>query len=233
VARGGAGTVYEAEDELLGRRLAYKVYHRAQRDREQIAREARAAIEAAGPGVLRIFDADPEGGWLATEWIERGSLRDILRTERLGELLPLSGWLPALLSAVERLHEQRLVHADLKPGNVLFRSPTDPILGDFGICRLHGEQNLAGTPGYLSPERLAGAPADLRDDVYALGRIIEDVLAAFEQAAGRGSLDLAQAAAELDHYEDLARACLADAASRPPDARATRALLAELEAGPQ
>lgn len=225
VARGGAGTVYEAEDELLGRRLAYKVYHRAERDREQIEREAAAAIELSGPGVLRIYDADPSAGWLATEWIPRGSLRDMLRTGQLAELLPLSRWVPALVRALGRIHQQHLVHADIKPGNVLFRQPDDPILGDFGICRRRGEESLAGTPGYLAPERLAGGPADPRDDVYAIGRIVEDVLGAIEEAHAQGHIDFEPDAEELDRYELLARACLSDAALRPADGSALLRLL--------
>jgi hypothetical protein len=225
VARGGAGTVYQAEDELLGRRLAFKVYHRAEQDREQIEREARRAIELTGPGVIRVFDADPSEGWLAIEWLGHGSLRDILRTERLAELSPLSRWLPALVHAVARVHRQGLVHADLKPGNVLFRAPDDPVLTDFGICRRQGEDGLAGTPGYLAPERLAGGPADSRDDVYAIGRILEDVLNAFDHARTEGQTAVATDEQELARHEQLAQACLQDAATRPRDAAALLTLL--------
>ena len=228
VARGGAGTVYEAEDAELGRRLAYKIYHRAQSDREQIEREARTAARLEGAGVVRIYDADPGAGWLAMEWLGRGTLRDALVGERLGELLPLDRWARPLLRALARVHAAGLVHADLKPANVFFRAPDEPLLGDFGISRARGDQNLGGSPGYLSPERLGGAPADTRDDVYALGRLIEDVVATIEQAAAAGKLPAPPDAAELSRYATLARACLADAALRPADADA---VLGKLERG--
>jgi serine/threonine-protein kinase len=224
VARGGAGTVYQAEDEILGRRLAFKVYHRVDRDRPQIEREARTAVALRGPGVLRVLDAHPEDGWLATEWIELGSLRDILRAGRVDDALPLGRWLPRLLGALERVHAAGLVHGDLKPANVLFRSLGDPLLGDFGICLPRGAESLAGTPGYLSPERLAGAAADPRDDVYALGRIIEDVLAAREDAELTGEL-LSRTSDDARMWARLALACLAPGAERPPHATALATLL--------
>lgn len=217
VARGGAGTVYLAEDTLLGRRLAYKVYHRGREEQAQIEREARLAVTLAGPGVIRIFDASPEEGWIATEWVERGSLREVLRGGRVRELLPLGGWLVPLVHAIGRVHDEGLVHGDIKPANVLLRAPDDPLLSDFGICQPSGAPQTAGTRGYLSPERLEGAPADPRDDVYALGRVLDDVIAAADEAEA--------ASPDGRHLASVALACLAPAATRPPHARAVLALL--------
>ena len=219
VARGGAGTVYEAEDDLLGRRLAYKVYHRAEEDRDQIRREARRAIQLAGPGIIRILDADPEAGWLAAEWAAAGSLRDLLRHGRVEEVLPLGRWMPALLQALARVHHAGLVHSDLKPANVLFRDLDDPILADFGSCLELGQGGLLGTPGYLSPERLQGDPADPRDDVYAVGRIVEDVLAAREDG-GLDAEQLARSAGDAHAWAQVALSCLGPAADRPANASA-------------
>ncbi len=220
VARGGAGTIYQAEDEVLGRVVAFKVYHRRGKDREQVEREARMAVRFAGPSVVRIFDANPPEGWLVSEWLPYGSLRDRLRADRVAEIPPLERWFPPLLEALARVHEQGFVHADLKPANVLFRSPAEAVLSDFGICQPIGAAAEGGTMGYLSAERLAGEPADPRDDVYAAGRIIEDVLAARE-AAPAGAKD------EAPHWAELARQCLRELDARPADGRA---LLAALQA---
>ncbi len=228
IARGGAGTVYEAEDELLGRRVAYKVYHRPREDRAQIEREARTAVQLAGPGVLRIYDIDPEVGWLACEWIGRGSLRDVLSSGRVAEVLPLSSWLPALLRALGRVHGEGLVHGDIKPANVLFRAPDDPLLSDFGLCQPAGTPAPVGTPGYMSPERIDGSDSDPRDDVYAVGRVIEDVLGERDDAA-LSAERLAWTEADARRWARVALACMADAASRPADALA---LLALAEAQP-
>lgn len=226
VARGGAGTIYEAEDELLGRRLAFKLYHRAEQDHDQIEREAHTAVRLAGPGILRIYDADLTRGWLATEWIPRGSLRELLRRGRIDEVFPLARWLPRLVAALERVHGEGLVHADVKPANVLFRSLEDPVLSDFGVCVAAGTPSIGGTPGYMSPERLDGGPAEPSDDVYAVGRIIEDVLGARDDAG----LDASTRSATEDearHYAKVALSCLADASRRPVDAAALARMLAE------
>ncbi len=175
--RGGAAVVYRAEDEGLGRSLALKIYHRPRDAREQIAQEASLAAEAAGVGVVRVFDVDLERGWLALEWAPGGTLRDLLRRDP-SSLLPLERWLPSLLAAVARLHRLGWAHGDLKPGNVLFTSDRRPLLTDFGIARRPGEPWQGGTVGFLSPRRLSGAPASLADDVYALGRLLEDVASA-------------------------------------------------------
>ncbi|MDI3284009.1 serine/threonine-protein kinase [Polyangium sp. 15x6] len=176
VARGGAGTVYEAEDELLGRRLAFKVYHRRGRDREHLEREARLADRMRGPGVIRVLDADPEEGWLALEWIPRGSVRDVLARGDLSALVPIERWALPLARALARLHAGGFVHADVKPANVLLRDTGEPLLGDFGIARPLGARGDGGSAGYVSPERIAGRASDPRDDVYGYGRVIEDVL---------------------------------------------------------
>lgn len=181
VARGGAGAVYEAEDRVLGRRVAFKVYHAKERDRPMIEREARTMAALAGPGVLRVFDAGPGEGWIALEWITRGSLRDVLRSGDISSLRPVARWSLPLARALARVHAAGVVHADVKPANVLLRAPDDPLLGDFGIARLLEDQREpatsgGGSAGYLSPERLSGKACEPRDDVYGYGRVLEDVL---------------------------------------------------------
>ncbi|UQA55883.1 serine/threonine-protein kinase [Polyangium aurulentum] len=176
VARGGAGTVYEAEDTVLGRRIAFKVYHRRGRDRSQLEREGHLAARLAGPGVLRVLDADPEEGWIALEWVPRGSVRDMLARGEIAPLAPVDRWARPLARALARLHASGVVHADVKPANVLLRDAGDPVLGDFGIARPFGAPGEGGSAGYVSPERLAGRASDPRDDVYGYGRVIEDVL---------------------------------------------------------
>jgi serine/threonine-protein kinase len=182
VARGGAGAVYEAEDGAFGRRIAFKVYHGRGADQALLQHEARAAAALAGPGILRIYDADPAQGWLALEWVPRGSVRDILRAGDLAPLTPVSRWARPLARALARVHAEGLVHADVKPANVLLRQPHDAILGDFGIARPIGAPGEGGSAGYVSPERLAGRASHPRDDVYGYGRVIEDVLHRLESA---------------------------------------------------
>jgi serine/threonine-protein kinase len=209
VARGGAGAVYEAEDELLGRKIAFKVYHGRGKDRDLLAREAKSAAALAGPGVLRVFDADPGQGWLALEWVPRGSVRDMLKTGDLAPLSPVGRWARPLARALARVHAEGLVHADVKPANVLLRQPGDPVLGDFGIARPIGAPAEGGSAGYLSPERMAGRPSHPRDDVYGYGRILEDVLHRLAEAG--------LAAADDEAWRALSLACIGPDEGRPAD----------------
>ncbi|APR76113.1 serine/threonine protein kinase [Minicystis rosea] len=211
VARGGAGAVYEAEDELLGRKIAFKVYHGRGKDAALLTREARLAAELAGPGVLRVLDADPEAGWVALEWIARGSIRDILKTGDVAALLPIGRWARPLSRALARVHAAGLVHADVKPANILLRQPNDPVLGDFGLARAIGAPAEGGSAGYLSPERLAGRASDPRDDVYGYGRILEDVMHHLDEAG-------TDAGAEGEAYRALALVCIGPDEGRPADA---------------
>ncbi|HEY2370060.1 MAG TPA: protein kinase, partial [Polyangiaceae bacterium] len=103
-----------------------------------------------------------------------------------------------------------LVHLDVKPANVLLLSHAEPALADFGIARRAGQESPAGSMGYVSPERLAKQPADFRDDVYAFGRVLEDVLDGV--GASLSHEDLAR-------WRALAKLCTGDAAARPAHAR--------------
>ena len=218
--RGGAGTVYEAVDEVLGRKVALKLYHRRVEERPKLEREARIAVSLAGPGVIRVFDADAERGFIVMEWVAGGALKGWLRRTDLALLLPLERWFVPLVAAVARVHVSGVVHADLKPANVLFRAPDEPILSDFGTAHLAGERGAAGSLGYMSPERLREQPSAFADDVYALGRILED---AVESARRAAALD----AGSEGRWRALARSALAEVAERPRDAAA---LLAAMQA---
>ena len=208
VARGGAGAVYEATDRELRRTVALKVYHQPDRDRGQLLHEARVAGALAGDGVIRVYDADPEHGWLALEWAALGALRDRLRQGVLDGVFPLQGWVPGLVAAPARVHAAGWVHHDVKPANVLLAAPGAPLLADFGIARRGGEPAPAGSMGYMSPERLRGRPSDPRDDVYGFGRVLEDVLE--HDATGH----------DRAKFGRLAAACTGPDEGRPADGRA-------------
>jgi eukaryotic-like serine/threonine-protein kinase len=207
VARGGSGTVYEAEDRELGRRVALKVYHRPDRDRAQLVHEGRVAAALAGPGIVRVFDIDPDQGWLALEWAPLGALRERIRAFAR-ELLPLEHWVLPLAEGLARVHTAGWVHHDVKPANVLFRSQYGPVLGDFGSARRAGEPSPPGSLGYVSPERLAGRPSDPRDDVYGFGRVLEDALEAI------GDTEI------VSRYRPLVAACVGGDEGRPAEGRA-------------
>lgn len=179
LGRGGASAVFRAEDILLGRTLALKVFHRPREQRAQLLREAELAVRARGAHVVRVFDADPDQGFLAMELCEGGALRRVLRAARETDAharFVIEDWLTPLVGAVGRVHAIGLVHGDIKAGNVLFRRDGTPVLADFGLARAPGEPYEGGTPGTLSPERLRDGVAHPDDDVFALGALVEEAL---------------------------------------------------------
>jgi serine/threonine-protein kinase len=208
VGRGGAGAVYEAVDRELGRHVALKVYHQPERDRTQLAHEARVAVMLEGPGIVRVFDVDPDHGWLALEWARAGTLRERIRERDAARLLPIERWAVPLAHALGRVHAGGWVHHDVKPANVLLAKSGAAILTDFGTARRSGEPSPPGSLGYISPERMKGRPSDARDDVYGFGRILEDVLHVIPDEA------------IASRFRPLAAACTGPDEARPADARA-------------
>lgn len=208
VGRGGAGAVYEAVDRELGRHVALKVYHQPERDRNQLAHEARVAVMLEGPGIVRVFDVDPEHGWLALEWAQAGTLRERIRERDVARLLPIERWAVPLAHALGRVHASGWVHHDVKPANVLLAKTGAAILTDFGTARRAGEPSPPGSLGYISPERMKGRPSDPRDDVYGFGRVLEDVLHVVPDES------------IVARFRPLAAVCTGPDDARPADARA-------------
>lgn len=206
VGRGGAAAVYQAVDRELGRHVALKVYHQPERDRNQLAHEARVAVMLEGPGIVRVFDLDPDHGWLALEWAPAGALREHIRAREPNRLLPLERWALPLAVALARVHAAGWVHHDVKPANVILGRTGAPILTDFGTARRVGEPSPPGSLGYISPERMRGRASDPRDDVYGFGRILEDVLETVT--------------VENPSFRMLAAACTGPDEGRPADGRA-------------
>jgi serine/threonine protein kinase len=176
---GGAGRVYKARHRLMGHLVALKVVGRAGR-RGRLAclrREARALSGLSHPNVVAAHDATTAGGRLVLvlEHVEGADLRRVLADE--GPLpVPLAcEVVRQVAAALAHLHEQGLLHRDVKPANVLLdRSGPGPRvkLLDLGLARpidRASGKSLWGTFDYMAPERGMGEPIDARSDLYSLG----------------------------------------------------------------
>ena len=180
IASGGAGIVYQAEDTMLGRKVALKeLLEDVATDAEQSERfksEARALAMLNHPQILPIYDLLEEGGhfWLVMELLSGGTLNDQIQTGTLDHLRSIE-IISGIASGLECAHQQGFVHRDIKPANILFASDGSFRLTDFGIAKhrasgiktSHGL--ILGSPGYMSPEQAAGEPVDARSDIYSLG----------------------------------------------------------------
>jgi formylglycine-generating enzyme required for sulfatase activity len=188
LGEGSFGVVYLAHDDDLQRHVAIKVPTPRLLARpgasDAYLREARIVASLRHEHIVRVFDfGRTDGGacYIVSEYLEGGSLADLLRRRR-----PSAGEAAALVAAVaEALHHahgHRLVHRDVKPGNILLDAAGHAHLADFGIA-LRDEDfgaggGLAGTPWYMSPEQARGEShrVDGRADVYSLGAVLYELL---------------------------------------------------------
>ena len=183
---GGAGEVWHARDERLGRDVAVKILG-ADADeafRERFADEARRAASVAHPNVVTVYDEGREGdeSFMVMEYVRGKTLRDIVADR--GPLAPheAARIVSQIAAALDAAHEAGVIHCDVKPANVILDEHGTAKLTDFGIARAARgprEHQLIGTARYIAPERVAGEAPTERSDIYSLG------LVAYELFAGR------------------------------------------------
>lgn len=147
-------------------------------------REWEIAQQAHGPHVLRVHDHGRCGEWayLVTEHAAGGDLAQRLRCHI--EPTQALAWLQQAALGLAQLHRRGYVHRDVKPANFLLRADGTLVLADFGVAARGGERaaglqqgRVTGTPRYVAPEQLQGAPATPAADVYGLGVLLHEMLA--------------------------------------------------------
>jgi eukaryotic-like serine/threonine-protein kinase len=183
-------TVYLAEDEETGARVACKVVQNrpgkaGRRLFERFLLEYELIAAMRHPHVVKILDlgvAD-DHAYIVMEHFEAGSLLDRIADGPIGieRALDYARQIGAALAAI---HSAAILHRDLKPGNVMFRPDETLALIDFGLAKrlrleasLSGTGQIFGTPHYMSPEQGHADETDERSDLYALGCILYEMLA--------------------------------------------------------
>jgi serine/threonine protein kinase len=193
ISKGGMGRVFRARHRDLGRKVALKLvldgFQDDQELREIFFKEARLASSLQHPSIINVTDFgldDDLGYFVVMELLEGDTLRGRMRQKRLPLRLCFD-ILDQATGAVRYIHGRDIVHCDLKPENI-FLSHTDAEprrnnivkLLDFGLSwrsETMPDPKLGGTPPYLAPERLRGAPPSPLCDVYSLGMILYELIA--------------------------------------------------------
>ncbi len=187
LGEGGMGIVYLARDETLQRELAVKVLRKelvGSEGRERFIREARACSRISHPNIVTVYAAGEHNGdlYIAMELLEGRTLREAIEEEGPIEWQRAVGWMTAILSALQRLHDEGIIHRDLKPENIMVGSDGGIKLMDFGIAHVASESRITvdvsmlGTAQYMSPEQATGTPTDARSDIFSIGTILYESL---------------------------------------------------------
>ncbi|MBR6241524.1 MAG: protein kinase [Lentisphaeria bacterium] len=182
IGQGGMGTVYLSHQITLDRPAALKILAESYANNAEFValfiKEARAAAKLNHPHIVQAYAVGEDDGLLyfAMENIDGETMKDVLDREGV---IPVDQALNVIQQIAEALNyawiEQKLIHCDIKPDNIMLTSTGRAKLADLGLARVTGDMSDAdddevmGTPQYISPEALTGAPMDTRSDIYSLG----------------------------------------------------------------
>lgn len=184
IGKGGMATIYRAYQNNIAREVALKVIHPHLATDEQFVKrffnEGRNTSKLSHKNIVTVYDAGELNGiyYLSMEYLKGRDLASLQRlrgsftvTEALKILIPIS-------EALSVIHQQGMIHRDLKPGNIFITDHNIPVLMDFGIA--HAEDTtkytqtgaLIGTPHYMSPEQAKGQKIDGTTDIFSFGVVL-------------------------------------------------------------
>jgi serine/threonine protein kinase len=205
----GMGEVYRARDTRLDRDVAIKVlsghFVSSPSLKERFDREARTISQLSHPNICRLYDGGSQDGsdYLVMECLEGETLADRLNRGPLPveEVLRYGA---QVADALDKAHQQGVIHRDLKPGNIMLTKAGAKVL-DFGLAKqaqansasasvltamtagkpLTVEGTIVGTYQYMAPEQIEGAEADTRSDIFALGCVLYEMATGKRAFAGK------------------------------------------------
>ena len=205
LGEGGMGTVYLAHQVSLDRNAALKILHpRLSVNETYIAdfiREARAAAALNHPRIVQAYAVGQDQGvyYFAMEYVEGSTLNQVLTH---GGRIVADRALAIADDVASALNfawaNQRLVHGDIKPDNIILTAGGKVKLADLGLARILGDVRkeehaaLFGTPQYISPEQLLGEAGDNRSDIYSLGATLYHALTGHHAYTGTSAADIAR-----------------------------------------
>src|SRR5579864_9529400 len=186
LGQGGFAEVYLGEHLRLGTQAAVKILYTRLANPHEVEgfeKEARTIPHLNHPHIVRVFDFDVQDDtpFLVMDYAPSGSLR---QHHPKGAVLPLTTiltYVKQVAGALQYAHDQRLIHRDVKPENMLVGQRKELLLSDFGIAtvaqssRYQGIEEMIGTMAYMAPEQIQGKPR-LASDQYSLGVVVYEWL---------------------------------------------------------
>ena len=193
LGKGAMGVVYLAKDPLIGRLVALKTIRIRPGDddetkefQQRFVREAQAAGILNHPSIVTVHDIgqdDTSGtSFIAMEFVEGHNLKEILAQGRPLSFDEIGDIIAQVADALDFAHSKGIVHRDVKPANIILVEGNRAKITDFGIAKIASGGNLTttgqflGTPNYMAPEQIRGAPVDGRTDIFSLGICLYECL---------------------------------------------------------
>jgi serine/threonine protein kinase/tetratricopeptide (TPR) repeat protein len=195
LGKGAMGIVYLAKDPLIGRLVALKTIRlgaHADDDemkefQQRFIREAQAAGILNHPAIVTVHDIgrdeESDTSFIAMEFVEGHNLKEVLAQGRAISFEQIADIIAQVAEALDFAHAKGIVHRDVKPANIILIEGNRAKITDFGIAKIaSGAANLTstgqflGTPNYMAPEQIKGAPVDGRTDIFALGICLYECL---------------------------------------------------------
>ncbi len=184
IGHGGMAVVYRAHDPQFNRNVAIKLLSNQALEaydfRDRFAREAQLLAQLEHRAIVPVYDFGEHNGepYLVMRLMTGGTLYDRLLEWQL-DIAEINKIVQSICSALTKIHENGLIHRDVKPANILFDEDGAAYLADFGIAHIvegrHSTVQFA-TPQYTSPEQLNDEPLDQRTDIYQMGIVLYEML---------------------------------------------------------
>ncbi len=194
LGKGAMGVVYLAKDPVIGRMVAIKTIRasnmgdddaESREFRERFIREAQTAGILSHPNIVTIHDIgedpDTQTSFIAMEYIEGKNLKTLLAERAHFSYDQIADIIAQVAEAIDYAHRKGIIHRDIKPANIIITTDEKVKITDFGIAKI-ASSNLTttgqflGTPNYMSPEQVSGAPVDGRSDIFSLGVVLYELL---------------------------------------------------------
>ena len=184
LGRGAMGVVYLAKDPKINRQVAIKTLDYSQFSPKELQtvksrffREAEAAGRLSHSNIVTVYDIGEEDdfAFIAMDYVAGVSLAEYTSTDKQLPVEEVYRVCQVVAEALDYAHGEKIVHRDIKPGNIMYDPGTGQIkITDFGIARITDSVktrtgSFMGSPSYMAPEQMTGAAVDGHADIYALG----------------------------------------------------------------
>ncbi len=201
IGSGGMSDVYKAKDHKLNRLVAIKVLKQEySTDKNFVSKfwaEAQSAARLVHPNIVNVYDVGNDQGvyYIVMELVEGITLKKYIEKKGKLEIRESIGIAMQVCQGIEAAHEQKIIHRDIKPQNIIISKDGKVKVTDFGIARAASSQtissNAMGSVHYISPEQARGGYCDERSDIYSLGIVMYEMLTGMVPFEGESTVQVA------------------------------------------